>query len=251
MKILKIGGSLIAPKNEGVPKYNAEAMDRIAAALSSYVLKNPQLVIVHGAGSFGHSLVKQAKFSGIKTKEDERNAAAIHESCKQLSQDVIRSLADSGIRAVYIEPSKAIIQRNGRIIHFDMSSIAACLAKGTVPVLHGDIVPDEASGASVCSGDQIVSWLAKNAELVVFATNVDGVLSSNGKLIAQIDKKNMKEAFSQISGAKNDVTGGMRGKVLEIIESRKQTWIVNGLHPERITEALSGKETIGTFIISK
>ncbi|MEM2909005.1 MAG: isopentenyl phosphate kinase [Candidatus Bilamarchaeaceae archaeon] len=248
MKILKIGGSLIAPKSSDKPLFQKDVMDEIAAALSSYVAKNKQLVIVHGAGSFGHLLVKKAGFSGIKTKEDEKNAAEIHASCRQLSKNVINSLAEKGIQVTYIDPSKVIVQRGGRITRFDTSEIESQLAKRIIPVLHGDIVPDEIFGASVCSGDQIVAWLAKKADAVVFATDVDGVLDKNGNIIKMINKKNVRVALKHISGARNDVTGGMRGKVLEILKSNVPTWIVNGRHPERIVEALSGKQTVGTLI---
>ena len=78
MKILKIGGSLIAPKTEKEPVYKKEVMDKISKALAEYVSWAPDLLIVHGAGTFGHSLVKKTGFSGIKSEEDREKFIEIH-----------------------------------------------------------------------------------------------------------------------------------------------------------------------------
>ncbi len=251
MKILKIGGSLIAPKTEKEPAFKKAVMDKISKALAEYVSWAPDLLIVHGAGTFGHSLVKKMGFSGIKSEDDRSMFAEIHDSCQKLSSGVLHSLSQHKIPAMYVQPSAVIIQREGRIEHFDTEVIDFYLLKKIIPVLHGDVVPDYAKGASVCSGDQIVAWFAKKAEVVVFATNVDGILDKKGRLIERIDKTNLEKMLGQIGEAENDVTGGMKGKVREIIESRAPAWIVNGNHPDRIVDALSGKVPKGTYISTK
>jgi len=251
MKILKIGGSLIAPKTGKEPAFKKTVMDKISKVLTEYVSWAPDLLIVHGAGSFGHSLVKKLGFSGINTDEDRMDYIRIHDSCQKLSNQVLHSLFEHKIPAMYVQPSAVIIQKDGRIEHFDAEVIDFYLLKKIIPVLHGDVVPDYAKGASVCSGDQIVARFAKKAEVVVFATNVDGILDKDGKLIERIDKSNLSEMLGQIGEAENDVTGGMKGKVKEIIESGAPAWIVNGNYPERIIEALSGKIPKGTYISTK
>jgi len=251
MKILKIGGSLIAPKTESEASFGKETMDKISKALAEYVSWAPDLLIVHGAGSFGHSLVKKLGFSGIESEDDREKFVEIHNSCQKLSNQVLHSLLEHKIPAIYIQPSAVIIQKEGRIEHFSTETIDFYLLKKIIPVLHGDVVPDYAKGASVCSGDQIVARFAKKAEVVVFATNVDGILDKDGKLIERIDKSNLGQMLGQIGEAENDVTGGMKGKVEEIIESGAPAWIVNGNHPERIIEALSGKIPKGTYVSTK
>ena len=251
MKILKIGGSLIAPKTESEPAFNKETMDKISKALAEYVSWAPDLLVVHGAGSFGHSLVKKLGFSGIESEDDRAKFIEIHNSCQKLSTNVLNSLVEHRIPAMYVQPSAVIIQRDGRIEHFDTEVIDFYLLKKIIPVLHGDVVPDYSKGASVCSGDQIVARFSKKAEVVVFATNVDGILDKDGKLIERIDKSNLEQMLGQIGEAENDVTGGMKGKVKEIIESGAPAWIVNGNYPERIIEALSGKVPRGTYISTK
>lgn len=58
-----------------------------------------------------------------------------------------------------------------------MAGVAACLAAGLVPVLHGDAVLDTHTGCTVLSGDVILSVLARALcpRRAVFLTNVCGV----------------------------------------------------------------------------
>ena len=101
MKILKIGGSLIAPKREAEAEFDNQTMDKISKALAEYVSWAPDLLIVHGAGAFGHSLVKKLGFSGIESEDDRVNYIEIHNSCQKLSSKVLHSLFEHKIPAIY------------------------------------------------------------------------------------------------------------------------------------------------------
>ena len=56
MIILKIGGSAITKKDAQEPTIDEVNLDRIAQEVSAY---NDDMVIVHGAGSYGHIYAKK------------------------------------------------------------------------------------------------------------------------------------------------------------------------------------------------
>jgi len=117
-----------------------------------------------------------------------------------------------------------------------------------VPVLYGDMVMDSSLGFSVCSGDQIVAYLAKWADKVVMASAVDGVMA-DGKVVPRITKKNFASVAKHLKKSdKPDVTGGMEGKIREIMNIGKPAYVVNAEKPERVEALLLGKKAICTKI---
>ena len=137
---------------------------------------------------------------------------------------------------------------NKRISKFDSSSVTSMLSSGFLPVLHGDMMLDEKLGGAVCSGDQLVSYFGKDSERVVLGTNVDGIIA-DGKVIPRITKQNISEILRHVKGAETaDVTGGMRGKLEELLRIGKPAYIANALHPERIEKLLRGEKTICTLL---
>ena len=136
------------------------------------------------------------------------------------------------------------------LAHLDV--VKDFLSLGRIPVLYGDVVVDRSLGVCILSGDQIVSYLASGlgAEEVVLATNVDGVLDSEGRVIERINRENAEEILGMIGGVEGDVTGGMKGKVSELLElsgSGICAFIVNALTPGRVKNALLGKTVKGTL----
>jgi len=114
--------------------------------------------------------------------------------------------------------------------------------------LRGDMVPDTALGMSVCSGDQIVARLGKKAERIVLGTDVDGVLVG-GKVVPLITSQNLCKIEPHLcDSSKPDVTGGMGGKIKELLAGKVSAYVVNARHPERIEALLQGKKTICTQI---
>jgi len=255
MLILKVGGSAITDKKR-FEKADKKAMGNIAIAIASSLAEKMKdgkalgLVLVHGAGSFGHHNVLKYKINdGVKTRAQWVGYRKTRESCRRLSVMFVKSLRGKGVPAVRIDLAGVVEQKNKRIARFDTKLVASLVKEGKVPVLHGDMVLDSTLGASVCSGDQITSYLGKKAQRIVMASRVEGVLDSKGNVIAKITKANKKWALSHVKGADTkDVTGGMRGKLLEIFKSKKPTYVVNATKPDRITAVLLGKKAVCTEI---
>jgi len=213
LTILKIGGSVITDKSAEGATRMAE-IKRVASEISGF---SGQLVIVHGAGSFGHP---QAKRYALGTGFSSDGLINTHRSVKTLNMIFTDALVNAGIPAFPVHPLGCMVLERGRIRSAELAPLKILLARGMVPVLHGDVVADTALGASVLSGDQLVTYLARKlgAGRTGAGTDVDGVLDDKGGVIRRISRDNFEQVRLHIRGASNDVTGGMLGKVTELLD---------------------------------
>ena len=60
--VIKLGGGLITHK-DSMKKFDSDSMGRVAESISSIVEMGVPIIIVHGAGSFGHLLAKKWSIS--------------------------------------------------------------------------------------------------------------------------------------------------------------------------------------------
>ena len=138
--------------------------------------------------------------------------------------------------------------KSRRLIEFSRKPVDDLLRLGYLPVLHGDMLPDSKFGCAVCSGDQLVSWFGKDAERIILGTNVDGVLA-DGQVVPEIHQGNFEQVSRHFRDAEHpDVTGGMKGKIKELLGLGVPSYIANALHPERIEALLKGKKALSTLV---
>ena len=192
MFLLKIGGSIITDKSK-YKKPNTQLISNIAEVLGrNWGLIKGKLILIHGAGSFGHLPVKKYNIeNGIKNEVDKLGFADTHQSCAELSGILTSKLIERGIPTISIPPAALIKTNKGRITKFDKDIIFEYLEKEYLPILYGDMVLDDDKGGIACSGDQIISYLGKWADEILIATNVNGVLDNEGETIPKIDKANL------------------------------------------------------------
>ncbi len=138
--------------------------------------------------------------------------------------------------------------------------IRALLNMGFIPVLYGDAVVDSKLGFTILSGDQLVSELAMrlNAERIIFGVDVDGLydadpkIEKTAKLFNHLSHKELKRLHRRLcKPTAGDVTGGMLGKVVELLPAVEQgipVTIINALRPGNIRKILEGKQVEGTAI---
>lgn len=254
LTILKIGGSVITNKEkECVAKSNE--INRIAKEIAE--VHNIPLILVHGAGSYGHPQAEKYI--------DNLNIGIIpiHNSVRTLNKLFIDSLNKFGISAIPVHPLSCTILKNGRIKYINIELLYTMIKQGFVPVLHGDIAIDETSKCNILSGDQIVTYLAERAcerpVKIGIGTNVDGVLDCNNRPIKVLTPDILKKILSCINSTKSDaslsdVTGGMLGKVKELLVLAETTGIesciFNASKPNTIIKFLNGNN-IGTIIRGK
>lgn len=259
--IVKIGGSVITHKDRNATA-NHRAIQRLAAEIAR--AHQEPLIIIHGGGSFGHPLAKQYQLAeGYQRDTQLLGVSKTRQAMMTLNKLLIDSLICNNVPAVSIQPSSCVLTKNKRINEFYTSPIDQVLKQRMIPVLFGDVVPDLAIGFTILSGDQIMAELATrfHATNVIAGVDVDGVFTDNPKInphATLIQKLTLKELNTTLEGIGKansiDVTGGMHGKMVELIPVIKQgatVTIVNALKANRVTQALLGVDVIGTQITRK
>lgn len=261
MIILKIGGSALTIKDAQKPTIDEKNLDRIAKEVSYY---NDDMIIVHGAGSYGHIHAKKYAI-GEKITNAQENLYKIEGlsktqlSVQLLNYIVVEKLQEKGIPAVGIKPSAFIMTQNQRITACDTTIIRKYLDEGFVPVLYGDAVLDLNYDIkfAIISGDQIITYFAKQlkADKVILSSDVDGIYTDNPKTNpeAELIKTVTKDTKLTLTENENqaDVTGGMAGKInelLQLAEDGIESLIINAQKEGNIQRAVSGQEVKGTLI---
>ncbi|MCS7137991.1 MAG: isopentenyl phosphate kinase [Candidatus Caldarchaeum sp.] len=254
--ILKIGGSVITDKKiENT--FRAEVMERISREVAK-CWPTP-LVIIHGAGSFGHPLAKQYQLDqGFREQRQLEGFVKTLQQVKELNKLVVESLIRTGMGAVGMPASTLFITRRGIIETAHLDMIFSALDLGIIPVTCGDVVFDRELKFTVLSGDKIAVHLAKSlkASRIVHATDVDGVYevdrtSNERRFVEKLDyRKHATLFYGDVEG--DDVTGGMFYKVETAFEAVKlgvKVSIVNGLVEGRVESAIKGKPVLGTNLV--
>lgn len=261
--IVKLGGSMVTYKDSNTPRARNRVIKRLAREVEELVHGGYKLIIVHGAGSFGHPLAKKYQLhKGMQTGEQKMGYSQTVANMLELNGIIVRELIKCGVRAVGLPPHALTIQSAGKFKGFGCAIIKGYLRQGFVPVLFGDGVLDDKWGCSILSGDIVVPYLTKKlkAGRVVFLSDVDGIFDSDPKLdksagrIEEITNRNLKQVLRMLGnsagrGNRADVTGEMQGKILAIKErlSGIEVCITNGLKKERLIKAVEGEE-VGTKI---
>jgi isopentenyl phosphate kinase len=257
--ILKLGGSAITDKTaEASPK--TQIINRLAEEIKRADLDN--LIVVHGGGSFGHPTA--AKY-GIKDgyKEDPTQKfgfAETHHMMTVLNGLVMDALIWHEIPAVSVAPSSCVVTENGRVKFFDETVLKSMAKLIFTPVMYGDAVMDEKLGFTVLSGDQLVAYLAirYKATKIVVGTDTDGLFDSdpktnpNAKPYKKLTLKELKEIQPKLDKAPgSDVTGGMAGKISELIpaiEAGVHVTVTGATKGLSIYRALTDQSVLGTEI---
>ncbi|HIE32047.1 MAG TPA: isopentenyl phosphate kinase family protein [Methanosarcinales archaeon] len=249
--ILKLGGSVLTEKTD-TPTPKPAAINRCASEIASFVLSagsGSPLILVHGAGSFGHP---QAKKHDSPDGFTNFGIIEIHRAVTSLNDLLIEALIKKGVPAAPVHPFGCMVAENGRIAEMKTAQIEMMFARGIMPVLHGDVVMDRGAGASIISGDQLATYLAVRfkAARIGFGTAVDGVLA-DGAVVPLITRANFESVRPHIQGSEGtDVTGGMLGKVLELLEVDIDSYIFNASKETVIAGFLAGDEP-GTRITGR
>jgi isopentenyl phosphate kinase len=256
--VLKIGGSVITDKN-GELAAKTHEINRLAEEIRTATVRN--LVIIHGGGSFGHPVAEKYKIKeGYKEELQKIGFSETHHVMTVLNGLFMDSLVWHNLPAVSVTPSSCIVTENGRIKQFEDGPVEGLLKMGFTPVLYGDAVLDTKLGFTVLSGDQLVSALAIkfNAERIVIGIDEDGVfeadpkLEKTAKMFDHLTLDELKKLQNKLGkAAVCDVTGGMYGKMAELVpavEHRIPVTVVNAKEPHNICRALQRAKVKGTLI---
>jgi isopentenyl phosphate kinase len=243
--ILKLGGSVITDKSADCA-VNREQLAVVASAIAG--ARTGGIVVIHGAGSCGHPEAKRYHLDKGAKAGGTEGIFVTHKAVSSLNAEVVDALREEGVQAVGVHPLHVGIADNGRLVGFECRHLETMLSLGMVPVIHGDVVMDLSRGACIVSGDQLVRYLAVALKInrVGLATDVPGVLDG-GNVVPEITNKTVPNL--QIGSSHHtDVTGGMRGKIDELLGLADAGIRSDIFHVSRIPDFLCGAGHGGTIV---
>jgi len=259
--IVKLGGSVITLKDVGRPEVNEENLSNLCAEIAEAKKeKGFSLVVVHGAGPFGHGPAKKWGLeNGLTEANQVKGFSETHQAMERLNCVVVERLRANGIDAIAFQPSAGGILRKGKLTKFPADVMEKMLGVGLVPVSYGDVLIDEKTGAGILSGDHLVPYLAKelSATRVILVADVAGLFDSDPKkdkaarLLKEFSRKRLHE-IKQVGGSEGiDVTGGMARKLEELLtlaDAGIESEVIDGRKPGLLKKALLGERGLGTLI---
>ena len=255
MLLVKLGGSVLTDKMRLRTPRRA-AIHRLAREIAG---AGHPVLVVHGAGSFGHILAHRYDLNGPASHAKAKGAAIVQRDVRALDALVVDALLATGLAPAPLPPSAVLSLDDGHVASFELAPFQDYLAQGFTPVTFGDVVRDRARGVSVCSGDILMLELAKalRPARAVFAADVDGLYTADPwrhprpELLGKVAADDLALIdFGRTRG--RDVTGGMEGKVrrmLEIATHAEECLVVNGNVKNRVRDALRGRPVVGTRVV--
>jgi len=244
LALLKLGGSVVTFKDKPL-SVNKNVINRISKQLRK--VKKP-LIVVHGGGSFGHYYSVKYDMHTKPARYDLHGVSVVKCSMVELNNHIVKIMMKNKLNPYTVQPSS--LMQGTKSIRSKMHELKELAVNGLIPVTHGDVLHYGNRSYYILSGDVLMSILAKELkpDIAVFALDVDGIYSDvrSKHLIREI-KAASQAKFSEVP---IDVTGGMSRKIREAFKMSKMgidVLMVNGLKPERIMNALNGKNE-GTIV---
>jgi len=258
--ILKLGGSIITEKLSAQPRLRKLVVRQLAKELKMFTRRFPEvkIILLHGAGSFGHRLVYRHKlFEQTLTGPRLLGFAETVCSTRQMANLLTKVFRDAKLPVLPLQASAVLNEKNNAMAFFNIRHLKQIIDAGFIPLLGGDMGLTKKNQAIVVSADKLAVLLAKTLPTkIIFATDVNGVFaefpaSDNAKPLPVLSQKEIKSMLKEMNEQKTryDVTGGMAGKLRTmLVLKNKEIIIFNGLKPGNLTKALSGKQ-IGTRLM--
>lgn len=202
--IVKLGGAAITIKDGEPDTLNVDALvtccDAIAevaplkkSSWSSFAEESAlRVIVVHGAGSYGHPQAKQYRVADGARDMDgdpvlregvDKTKASVRKLCKLVCDELDSYLAP-GVKLAPISPYGKFFtvgkKLNRNLSRGGFDEVRAALMEGKIPVLHGDVVDDAEQGCAILSGDTLVECLTEEfkPKRVVFVSDVEGIFTA-------------------------------------------------------------------------
>ncbi len=246
MIILKIGGSAFSDKRTG-----KSFVKIVARNVAKELSRREKVLIVQGAGYVGHSIA--SKYKIYKLDGNQHEWALLRYNVGQVTNAISKAMIDNGHAPMTLSASSFFKIESGRTIVKNLDILRDYLNMGFMPLMHSDAPINSKNGLSILSGDDMAVLLANrlNASTLIFGTDVDGIYDKSRKTIGSISKKDLKKIsiLDKDTCGAIDVTGGMKGKLMQIYKAKKgiKVYIINLRKRGELRKAVNGKKT-GTCI---
>ena len=245
--VLKWGGGLITHKSEECSP-DLEVIAELSMTVNSLLAGGYEIILVHGAGSFGHIKAKRFRLAeGDVGLEGQAEAVAeVRQDMLELNKLVMRDLDGE------VYPPHLWAKETGPDFRGELP------LSPPLVVVYGDVVDCDEESWGILSGDDLVLRYALelNATRVVFAIRgADGLLTAppeeGGELIEIISGKS---EYRGMHSDGIDVTGGIHLKVARaemIAATGIDVYLINGEKPGLVSAACRGKRARGTKFLGR
>ncbi|MEK7133586.1 MAG: isopentenyl phosphate kinase [Patescibacteria group bacterium] len=261
ISIVKLGGSIITDKKGRRPLLRIRRIREIAREVARIRSKDPNLhlILLHGAGSFGHPLAYRYKLMGQPlSKETLVGVGYTTSAVRELGNLLSKAFLDAGVPVVPLQTSSFTCMRRGRLHFNDLSVLRIILKNGGIPLLGGDVVFSEFGKTAIASADGLAVALAKKFKpaRLFFASDTNGVYATFPPRVGEWPLSSMDRAAvrnllrtQRVRATPTDVTGAMLGKLRALLDMRGTTvTIFNGNVRGAVAGVLSRKKR-GTEIV--
>jgi len=257
--VIKLGGAALTDKTRiYTPRF--KTLHSAARQLTA-IKKRWSVILVHGAGSYGHIPVKT--FGLSKGYHDQTQLRGLGETKFRLLEwefTIDEVFLQHNVPIVPFVTSCYTVARRGRILSCDIDPIKTWIKLGCVPSTGGDIVSDVSAGFSIVSGDQLAAYLAiaLKARMLIFATDVDGIFDADPKtkqsahLIKEIPVSSIRRISTDMGRTITDVTGGMKNKLEEAAAAAFNgipVFFVNLLKGNRMQDLVLGRRAVCSELV--
>ena len=159
---IKLGGGLITDKGS-MKKFDQKAVEKVVETLSSVSELGASIVLVHGAGSFGHLLAKKWGIAnGLdiqKEREQWEAVRMIRSDMRELNDLIIGKMEEGGMECIGYPPSDWAKGTGARFTG-DVSIFEERHGQ-PIPITFGDVVDtDDESKFGILSGDDLMLRLS-------------------------------------------------------------------------------------------
>ena len=255
--VVKLGGSAITDKS----KASTARLEVIHNAIKEVAAFSGPMILLHGGGSFAHPFVSRAALrNGFRQKSQLSLVSEIELNLDQLTRIIGVGLLLRHRPFVPLAPMSFMTLRRGQVGRSFLDPITAALRLGLIPLIHGDVAFDEIRGCGIVSADRIASLLGEKmgTSRVLFGSDVEGLYDGNPKtsskaeLIVEVNRSNYIRVLKGLKPTSDDVTGGMRGKVLQALRLAKhgcESYIFNLTESGNLGSLLRGSSSIGTRFV--
>ena len=127
MIILKIGGSILTNKDSTESEVDNDSLKRIASEIKASLDISPkQLIIVHGAGSFGHPPAKKYRigeaFDESEYPQKRIGFCKTQNAVKKLNMLICEAFIEEGLPVVAIPASSFMTANDKRIVEGNLDN---------------------------------------------------------------------------------------------------------------------------------
>jgi len=226
---VKLGGSVITDKMRAeTPRL--EVIARLAQEVASGLAARPgiKLVLGHGSGSFGHTVARRyGTRQGVYSAADWQGFAQVAAAAARLNRLVTDLFLDAGVPVWSLPPSASAACDAGELVALAMAPVEEALARGLVPLVHGDVALDRVQGGTIVSTEQIFAYLARRLfpTRLILVGIVDGVFEGDplqdpsARPISEVTAADWDTVRAVLGDSyATDVTGGMQSKVEAMVE---------------------------------